>query len=34
MERFNRLDLTEEEKRKILGINAAKIFGLKSLNQV
>jgi hypothetical protein len=33
MERFSRLDLTEEEKRKILGINSAKIFGLKSLNQ-
>jgi len=33
MERFNGLDLTQEEKRKILGINAAKIFGLESLNQ-
>ena len=29
MERFNRLDLTAEEKRKILGLNAARIFGLK-----
>jgi predicted TIM-barrel fold metal-dependent hydrolase len=28
-ERFNKLDLTDTEKRNILGQNAAKIFGLK-----
>ncbi len=30
VERFNRLNLTADEKRKILGQNAAKIFGLPS----
>jgi predicted TIM-barrel fold metal-dependent hydrolase len=29
MERFNRLDLTYQEKQSILGQNAAKIFGLR-----
>jgi predicted TIM-barrel fold metal-dependent hydrolase len=30
LERINGLDLTGAEKRKILGQNAAKVFGLKS----